>query len=103
MERCTPASQSALSSSPDVVDTLLDESKRKGWIAKVREGIATLKALVQPPGPAPRLVVDSSISGVTENTTLPNCSLQPHSALPARGYLAGRRVCSALRRLTADR
>ena len=69
-------------------DSLLAEEIREGWVREVPGGVAALRdqyahcavgklGLVQTPGRAPRLVVDSSVSAVTENTTLPNRSCNP--------------------------
>ena len=87
LQCCTSAWQSALSE-PATVDTLLREEVEEGWIREVPGGVAALRdqyahcavgklGLVQAPGRAPRLVVDSSVSAVTENTTLPNRSCNP--------------------------
>ena len=87
LQCCASAWQSALSE-PATVDTLLREEVEEGWIREVPGGVAALRdqcahcaigklGLVLAPGRAPRLVVDSSVSAVTENTALPNRSCNP--------------------------
>ena len=68
---------------PDIVSELLAEEVEAGWIEEVAGGETSLRQqfpqiaigklnLVTAPGRAPRLVVDSSVSGVTANTVIPN-------------------------------
>ncbi|CAE7210243.1 unnamed protein product [Symbiodinium sp. CCMP2592] len=72
----------------DVVDELLEAELAEGWIALVPGGDAELRrrynrtavgklGVVLAEGRPPRLVVDSSVSGVTSNTALPNRSANP--------------------------
>ena len=84
------------------MDAPLDEEIKKGRIAEVPGGMAALKhqcsscavgklGLVQLPGRSPRLVVDSSVSVVTEKIVLPNRSCNPtlshlSRCLPVGGY-----------------
>ena len=77
LECCTSAWQSALRDSA-TVDELLQEELQQGWIREValREQYRLCAVgklgLVKTTGRPPRLVVDSSVSAVTENTVLPN-------------------------------
>ena len=68
---------------PDIVSELLHEELQCGWIEEVKGGREELQEqfsqvaigklnLVVAPGRSPRLVVDSSVSGVTANTCIPN-------------------------------
>lgn len=74
---------------PDVVWPLLEEECRAGFIEKVPGGLDQLQreypttavgklGLVCAENRAPRLVVDSTVSGVTANTQIPNRMLLPH-------------------------
>lgn len=76
---------------PDVVAKLLQEELEAGWIEEVEGGEAELLQrysqvaigklnLVIAPGRSPRLVVDSSISGVTANTCIPNRMSLPRTS-----------------------
>ena len=87
LQHCDSAWKSALDH-PDVVDELLASELEEGWIKLVPGGDAELRrlypvsavgklGLVLAEGRPPRLVVDSSISGVTSNTSLPNRSSNP--------------------------
>ena len=87
LEHCSSAWQSALSD-PTTVDALLAEEVREGWIRELPGGLPALQAryrysaigklgLVKYADRPPRLVVDSSVSRVTENTSLPNRSAYP--------------------------
>ena len=87
LECCASAWQSALLDSA-TVDKLLQEELQQGWIREVPGGLAALReqyrlcavgklGLVKATGRPPRLVVDSSVSAVTENTVLPNRSCNP--------------------------
>ena len=87
LEHCESAWKSALDN-PDVVHALLEDEVNAGWIREVPGGDAELRRLYQytavgklglvlAPGRPPRLVVDSSVSGVTSNTHLPNRSSNP--------------------------
>ncbi|CAE7613697.1 unnamed protein product [Symbiodinium sp. CCMP2592] len=87
LQRCDSAWKSALDHA-DVVDELLEAELAEGWIALVRGGDAELRrrynrtavgklGVVLAEGRPPRLVVDSSVSGVTSNTALPNRSANP--------------------------
>ena len=83
---CEGAWQSA-ESHPDIVHSLLEEELREEWISEY----ASLEAiqsefpqvalgrlgLVLAEGRSARLVVDSSISGVTSSSTIPNCISNP--------------------------
>ena len=85
-EHCEGAWQSA-ESHPDVVEALLEEELQEEWISE----FASLDAiqsqfpqvalgrlgLVLAEGRSARLVVDSSISGVTSSSTIPNCISNP--------------------------
>ena len=73
----------------DLVDELLDTELREGWIRPVPGGDSELRraythtavgklGVVVSPDRPPRLVVDSSISGVTSNTALPNKAPNPN-------------------------
>ena len=86
LQHCDSAWKSALDH-PDIVDELLAGELAEGWI-KLPGGDAELKrlypvtavgklGLVLAEGRPPRLVVDSSVSGVTSNTALPNRSSNP--------------------------
>ena len=87
LEHCESAWKSALDN-PDVVHALLEDEVNAGWIREVPGSDAELRRLYQytavgklglvlAPGRPPRLVVDSSVSGVTSNTHLPNRSSNP--------------------------
>ena len=87
LEHCESAWKSALDNA-DVVESLLQGEVDAGWIREVPGGDAELRRLYQytavgklglvlAPGRPPRLVVDSSVSGVTSNTHLPNRSANP--------------------------
>ena len=87
LECCASAWQSALRDSA-TVDELLQEELQQGWIKEVSGGLLALReqyrlcavgklGLVKTTGRPPRLVVDSSVSAVTENTVLPNRSCNP--------------------------
>ena len=87
LQCCTSAWQSALKE-PEAVDALLKEELREGWIRLVPGDVAYLRktythcavgklGLVRSAGRSDRLVVDSSVSGVTDNTQLPNRSSNP--------------------------
>ena len=83
---CEGAWQSA-ESQPDIVHSLLEEELREEWISEY----ASLEAiqsefpqvalgrlgLVLAEGRSARLVVDSSISGVTSSSAIPNCISNP--------------------------
>ena len=84
LRHCESAWKSALDNA-EIVDELL---QRAGWIMEVTGGDDELKrryahtavgklGLVLAEGRPPRLVVDSSISGVTDATHLPNRSANP--------------------------
>ena len=84
---CSSAWQSALSA-PEAVDALLQEELAAGWVQLVPGDVDFLRrtyqrcavgklGLVRAGGRSDRLVVDSSVSGVTENTQLPNKSCNP--------------------------
>ena len=73
---------------PDVVWQLLQEEIDAGFIERVPGGLAQLQldhehtavgklGLVCADNRAPRLVVDSTVSGVTQNTSIPNRMLLP--------------------------
>ena len=90
-------------SDPATVDRLLQAEVSEGWIAEVPGGLSALKrqysgsavgklGLVKAPDRDPRLVVDSSVSGVTAHTHLPNKSANPtitglRRCLPSRTSL----------------
>ena len=87
LEHCESAWKSALDNA-DLVESLLQDEVDAGWIREVPGGDAELRRLYQhtavgklglvlAPGRPPRLVVDSSVSGVTSNTHLPNRSANP--------------------------
>ena len=68
---------------PEIVEQLLQEELAEGWICEVHGGVDELKRqydlvavgklnVVLAPGRSPRLVVDSSVSGVTDATMIPN-------------------------------
>ena len=72
----------------DVVDSLLASELQAGWIREIPGGDEELRSLykhtavgklgvVLAPGRPPRLVVDSSVSGITSNMHLPNRSANP--------------------------
>ena len=84
---CESAWKSALDNA-EIVDKLLQEELDAGWICEITGGDDELKRLykhsavgklgvVLSEGRPPRLVVDSSISGVTNATHLPNRSANP--------------------------
>ena len=84
---CESAWKSALDNA-EIVDKLLQEELDAGWICEVTGGDDELKrqnkhsavgklGVVLSEGRPPRLVVDSSISGVTNATHLPNRSANP--------------------------
>ena len=84
---CESSWGSALSD-PSTVDRLLKAEVSEGWISKVPGGLSALKrlyrrsavgklGLVKAPDRDPRPVVDSSVSGVTAHTHLPNKSANP--------------------------
>ena len=86
LSHCTSAWKSALDD-PDTVDSLLQSEIDEGWVL-IPGGLPQLESqcpvsavgklgLVKAQDRPPRLVVDSSISGVTANTTLPNRSANP--------------------------
>ena len=81
-------------------DKLVQEELQQGWIREVAGGLPALReqyrlctvgklGLVQAPGRPPRLVVDSAVSAVTENTVLPNRSCNPTLAHLRRGLPVG--------------
>ena len=86
--QCESSWKSALDQ-PDVVWQLLQEEIDAGFIEKVPGGLAQLQTdhahtaavgklgLVCAENRAPRLVVDSTVSGVTQNTSIPNRMLLP--------------------------
>ncbi|CAE7737362.1 LRRC45 [Symbiodinium sp. KB8] len=87
LSHCESSWGSALSD-PATVDRLLQAEVSEGWIAEVPGGLPALKrqydrsavgklGLVKAPDRDPRLVVDSSVSGVTAHTHLPNKSANP--------------------------
>ena len=81
LQHCDSAWKSALDHA-DLVEGLLDTEVQEGWIRPAPGGdlalhkqykhtaVGKLGVVVSPDRP-PRLVVDSSISGVTSNTSLP--------------------------------
>ncbi|OLP79315.1 hypothetical protein AK812_SmicGene40408 [Symbiodinium microadriaticum] len=83
---CEGAWQSA-ESQPDIVHSLLDEELQEGWISEYAslEDIQSefpqvalgRLGLVLAEGRSARLVVDSSISGVTSSSAIPNCISNP--------------------------
>ena len=85
--QCESSWKSALDQ-PEVVWPLLEEECRAGFIQKVPGGLAELQrqhshvavgklGLVCAENRSPRLVVDSTVSGVTANTSIPNRMLLP--------------------------
>ena len=87
IQHCESAWKSALDN-PAVVDDLLQSELSEGWILPVHGGDAELRqryrvsavgklGVVISSDRPPRLVVDSSISGVTGHTRLPNESPNP--------------------------
>ncbi|CAE7657443.1 LRRC45 [Symbiodinium sp. CCMP2592] len=87
LTHCSSSWGSALSDQASV-DSLLSEEISEGWVREVPGGLDELTAryqqtavgklgLVKSPGRPDRLVVDSSVSGVTEHTSLPNKSANP--------------------------
>ena len=85
--QCESSWKSALDQ-PDVVWQLLQEEIDAGFIERVPGGLEQLQAehshtavgklgLVCADNRAPRLVVDSTVSGVTQNTSIPNRMLLP--------------------------
>ena len=76
---------------PDIVQQLVEEELQAGFIELVPGGLAELQAsysrtaigklgVVIAEGRSPRLVVDSSISNVTNNTIIPNHMMLPRIA-----------------------
>ncbi|CAE7664552.1 unnamed protein product [Symbiodinium sp. CCMP2592] len=87
LTHCSSSWGSALSDQASV-DSLLSEEISEGWVREIPGGLDELTAryqqtavgklgLVKSPGRPDRLVVDSSVSGVTEHTSLPNKSANP--------------------------
>ena len=87
LQRCESSWKSAIDHA-DIVDELLQEELAQGWIAIVPGGDDELRrkysvsavgklGVVLSEGRPPRLVVDSSVSGVTCHTALPNRSCNP--------------------------
>ena len=87
LQHCDSAWQSAIDNA-DIVDKLLEEELSEGWIRLVSGGDAELRrkyahsavgklGVVLSDDRPPRLVVDSSISGVTDHTVLPNRAPNP--------------------------
>ena len=87
LQHCESSWKSAIDHS-DIVDDLLQEELAQGWIAVVPGGDDELRrkysvsavgklGVVLSEGRPPRLVVDSSVSGVTCHTALPNRSCNP--------------------------
>ena len=87
LQHCDSAWQSAIDNA-DIVDKLLEEELAEGWIRLVPGGDAELRrnyahsavgklGVVLTDDRPPRLVVDSSISGVTDHTVLPNKAPNP--------------------------
>ena len=87
LQHCESAWKSAIDHA-DIVDSLLASELQAGWIREIPSGDEELRSLykhtavgklgvVLAPGRPPRLVVDSSVSGVTSNTHLPNRSANP--------------------------
>ena len=87
LQHCESSWKSAIDHS-DTVDELLSEELAQGWIAIVPGGDDELRrefpvpavgklGVVLAEGRPPRLVVDSSVSGVTCHTALPNRSCNP--------------------------
>ena len=90
LQHCDSAWKSALDHA-DLVDDLLATELEEGWIRPVPGGDAELVSrychtavgklgVVVSPDRPPRLVVDSSVSGVTSNTRLPNKAPNPSLA-----------------------
>ena len=84
---CESSWKSALDQ-PDVVWQLLQEELAAGFIERVPGGLVQLRGehphtavgklgLVCTDNRPPRLVVDSTVSGVTQNTSIPNRMLLP--------------------------
>ena len=87
----------------DVVDSLLASELQAGWIREIPGGDEERRSLykhtavgklgvVLAPGRPPRLVVDSSVSGITSNMHLPNRSANPslmdvRKSIPLSGSL----------------
>ncbi|CAE7202888.1 LRRC45 [Symbiodinium sp. CCMP2592] len=99
LQHCSSSWGSALSDL-STVDSLLQTEVSEGWVREVPGGLDSLTAtyartavgklgLVKAPDRDPRLVVDSSVSGVTEHTALPNKSANP--------TISGLRRCFPLR------
>ena len=87
LQHCGSAWKSALDHA-ELVDDLLETELREGWIRPVSGGDAELRrrythtavgklGVVVSTDRPPRLVVDSSVSGVTSNTRLPNKAPNP--------------------------
>ena len=87
LQHCESSWKSAIDHS-EIVDELLLEELAQGWIATVPGGDDELRrefpvsavgklGVVLAEGRPPRLVVDSSVSGVTCHTVLPNRSCNP--------------------------
>ena len=87
--QCESSWKSALDN-PELVWPLLEEECEAGFIEKVPGGLAQLQkehphvavgklGLVCAENRSPRLVVDSTVSGVTQNTSIPNRMLLPKS------------------------
>ena len=87
LQHCESSWKSAIDHS-EIVDELLLEELAQGWIAVVQGGDDELRSefpvsavgklgVVLAEGRPPRLVVDSSVSGVTCHTVLPNRSCNP--------------------------
>ena len=87
LQHCESSWKSAIDHS-DIVDDLLQEELAQDWIAIVPGGDEELRrqysvsavgklGVVLAEGRPPRLVVDSSVSGVTCHTALPNRSCNP--------------------------
>ena len=90
LQRCDSAWKSALDHA-DLVDDLLATELQEGWIRPIPGGDAKLSCryrhtavgklgVVVSSDRPPRLVVDSSVSGVTSNTHLPNKAPNPSLA-----------------------
>ena len=88
LQHCDSAWKSALDHA-DLVDDLLAAELQEGWVRPVPGGDAALRkqyqhtavgklGVVVSPDRPPRLVVDSSVSGVTSNTCLPNKAPNPN-------------------------
>ena len=111
LSHCESSWGSALSD-PATVDRLLQAEVSEGWIAEVPGGLPALKrqsnrsavgklGLVKAPDRDPRLVVDSSVSGVTAHTHLPNKSANP-TITGLRRCLPGRTSLERLFALILD-